>query len=362
MDPAEQISEEWSSLSGLYTAEEADFMSQFLSNSSIPENLYGNFNLGIPSALWPGHESTIVSVTGSNNSSYFPANADNSNTIFIPFSQGSSFTADDSSNIFPTTSGENCFLNDSVANIGYMSMGFSLGNAKFAPYSVQGNDSQQIDENTDEELGLEVIADKNLQAHKECEVLVSEPAEEDIASNLEEKSGKRSRSSMEVRKNKRHVKSMKKPKSAFVSNTEEDRSHDLQGQSLSNCRSDNDDPNASQELNGGGCSSLSPKDSTTLKLKGKSRSNRGSATDPQSVYARRRRERINERLKILQNLVPNGTKVDISTMLEEAVIYVKFLQLQIKLLSSDDLWMYAPIAYNGMNIGLDLNITPTKQP
>ncbi|KAM3338003.1 hypothetical protein P3S68_032329 [Capsicum galapagoense] len=67
------------------------------------------------------------------------------------------------------------------------------------------------------------------------------------------------------------------------------------------------------------------------------------------------RERINERLRILQNLVPNGTKVDISTMLEEAVHYVKFLQIQIKLLSSDDMWMYAPIAYNGM--GIDLSNT-----
>lgn len=46
----------------------------------------------------------------------------------------------------------------------------------------------------------------------------------------------------------------------------------------------------------------------------------------------KRRERINERLKVLQNLVPNGTKVDISTMLEEAVQYVKFLQLQIKVI------------------------------
>ena len=108
------------------------------------------------------------------------------------------------------------------------------------------------------------------------------------------------------------------------------------------------------------------------------------------------------------SLLPYELQVDISTMLEEAVQYVKFLQLQIKvttlrilfilhpnfcsvqnifhfiflgniqsrywfmfshilfsiwqLLSSDDLWMYAPIAYNGMNIGLNLNITPTKQP
>ncbi|KAL2930258.1 Transcription factor bHLH84 [Bienertia sinuspersici] len=95
---------------------------------------------------------------------------------------------------------------------------------------------------------------------------------------------------------------------------------------------------------------------SALNSNGKTRASRGSATDPQSLYARKRRERINERLKILQSLVPNGTKVDISTMLEEAVQYVKFLQLQIKLLSSDELWMYAPIAYNGMNIGLDFKI------
>ncbi|XP_049342910.1 transcription factor bHLH84-like [Solanum verrucosum] len=92
----------------------------------------------------------------------------------------------------------------------------------------------------------------------------------------------------------------------------------------------------------------------------KSRASRGSATDSQSLYARKRREKINQRLRILQSLVPNGTKVDISTMLEEAVQYVKFLQLQIKLLSSDDLWMYAPIAYNGMDIGLDLKIGTSK--
>ncbi|RDX88077.1 Transcription factor bHLH84, partial [Mucuna pruriens] len=355
MDPTEQISEEWSSLSGLYTAEEADFMNHLLGNCSLPENLCGNLNLEIPSAIWPGHESTIVSVTGINN-------ANNSNTNYLRFLQGTSSTTD-SSNIFPTTSGNNnCCLDDPVANIGYMSMDFSLGNAKFSTYNVQGSDSQQINENTDEELCLEVIADKNLQDHQECEVPVSEAAEEDINTNLE-KSGKRSRDSMQVRKSKRNVKSMKKPKCGSISNFEEGRSPGVQGQSLSSCCSEDDDSNASHELNGGGSSSLSLEDSTAVKLKGKkSTSNRGSATDPQSVYARRRRERINERLRILQNLVPNGTKVDISTMLEEAVQYVKFLQLQIKLLSSDDLWMYAPIAYNGMNIGLDLNITPTKQP
>ncbi|XP_078178611.1 uncharacterized protein LOC144572811 [Carex rostrata] len=110
--------------------------------------------------------------------------------------------------------------------------------------------------------------------------------------------------------------------------------------------------NSDDDSKGSGNYSLRSKRSPAAKT----RAGRGSTTDPQSLYARKRRERINERLRILQNLVPNGTKVDMSTMLEEAVQYVNFLQLQIKMLSSDEHWMYAPIAYNGMNIGLDLKI------
>jgi len=45
-------------------------------------------------------------------------------------------------------------------------------------------------------------------------------------------------------------------------------------------------------------------------------------------------------------------------MLEEAVHYVRFLQQQIKMLSSDEMWMYAPIAYNGMSLGIDMKISP----
>ncbi|GJN06035.1 hypothetical protein PR202_ga23720 [Eleusine coracana subsp. coracana] len=60
--------------------------------------------------------------------------------------------------------------------------------------------------------------------------------------------------------------------------------------------------------------------------------------DPQSVAAKVRRERIAEKLKILQDLVPNGTKVDLVTMLEKAITYVKFLQLQVKVLAADEFW------------------------
>ncbi|KAE8733716.1 Adenine phosphoribosyl transferase 1 isoform 1 [Hibiscus syriacus] len=92
--------------------------------------------------------------------------------------------------------------------------------------------------------------------------------------------------------------------------------------------------NGNEESNIGGdgqsCSTSSSDDdnvSQAINLNGKRRTtSRGSATDPQNLYARERFF-----LPIL--------RVDISTMLEDA-----------------ELWMYAPIAYNGVDIGLNKNI------
>ncbi|XVF39818.1 hypothetical protein PTKIN_Ptkin01aG0062800 [Pterospermum kingtungense] len=165
-------------------------------------------------------------------------------------------------------------------------------------------------------------------------------------SNSPENTRKRPRASKDAPKVYKNVQYSKKSRKEGESNI-----IGSDGQSSSTTCSSEDD-NVSQDTNGV-ANSDSKASSQALNLNAKTRASRGAATDPQSLYARKRRERINERLRILQNLVPNGTKVDISTMLEDAVHYVKFLQLQIKLLSSDDLWMYAPIAYNGFDIGLN---------
>ncbi|CAN4079894.1 unnamed protein product [Withania somnifera] len=82
----------------------------------------------------------------------------------------------------------------------------------------------------------------------------------------------------------------------------------------------------------------SKKQCTAGSNKGKSNNNSIATKDPQSIAAKNRRERISERLKILQELVPNGSKVDLVTMLEKAIGYVKFLQLQVKVLATDDFW------------------------
>ncbi|XWS25591.1 hypothetical protein CRYUN_Cryun27aG0080900 [Craigia yunnanensis] len=65
----------------------------------------------------------------------------------------------------------------------------------------------------------------------------------------------------------------------------------------------------------------------------RSSSKRGRAAEVHNLSEKRRRSRINEKMKALQNLIPNSNKTDKASMLDEAIEYLKQLQLQVQMLS-----------------------------
>ncbi|XP_030475529.2 transcription factor bHLH84-like [Syzygium oleosum] len=351
---------DWGSISGMYFSEESDLLAQRLDKCSLPAELYGGSHFALHSAYLPTFES--VNLSGVDGSSFC-----SSDTLY-PNSHSSSphdefHNSVVSSVHFPSSGHSNYYLSDLNPILATRSSSLcnelSMSNVRQTDsHLIEGDDSpnREMSEVVESHGSPREMAfmENPLQLKWGSEIPPVISTAKDDMDDSNDSSRKRSRSLGE--RNKRSVRLRKDLKLDFPSKSHEEAKVRPAGQSLSTCFSE-DDSSSSLELNRGATSNLTPNETASLSPNGKTRASRGSATDPQSLYARKRRERINERLRILQNLVPNGSKVDISTMLEEAVHYVKFLQLQIKLLSSDDLWMYAPIAYNGIDIGLDLKLS-----
>ncbi|KAJ8770665.1 hypothetical protein K2173_021312 [Erythroxylum novogranatense] len=77
-------------------------------------------------------------------------------------------------------------------------------------------------------------------------------------------------------------------------------------------------------------------------------SKRSRAAEVHNLSEKRRRSRINEKMKALQNLIPNSNKTDKASMLDEAIEYLKQLQLQVQMLSLRNGISLYPISVPGL--------------
>ncbi|XP_027189974.1 uncharacterized protein [Cicer arietinum] len=348
---------EWDFFRKMFANEDHEYYSsQFLSQNSLLQEENDGLNNET--------QSTFSSIEACENEpmiySFDHDHISNSQYISQENSYGSKCSDIDNTNYYFSYDG-NVLANN--INTFISSMDFCADDKFFASSITPFNEivmeesvNMNEDAASDDRLEKNDYSTQIMQLKRKLDVIdVEVPIEEKIINNKADNQKKKPRVSKDgCMKNARCKKNQK------LGSNEEEREESNRGSINGHSSSSNisDEDNVSQE-NSGGTTSGSK---SALNSNGKTRASRGSATDPQSLYARKRRERINERLRILQNLVPNGTKVDISTMLEEAVNYVKFLQLQIKLLSSDDMWMYAPLAYNGLDIGLNLNNLKSSLP
>ncbi|XP_020213332.1 transcription factor PIF1 [Cajanus cajan] len=67
--------------------------------------------------------------------------------------------------------------------------------------------------------------------------------------------------------------------------------------------------------------------------RGSTSTKRSRAAEVHNLSERRRRDRINEKMKALQELIPRCNKSDKASMLDEAISYLKSLQLQVQMMS-----------------------------
>ncbi|KAF6135730.1 hypothetical protein GIB67_028586 [Kingdonia uniflora] len=72
---------------------------------------------------------------------------------------------------------------------------------------------------------------------------------------------------------------------------------------------------------------------TKKQVRGSTSARRSRAAEVHNLSERRRRDRINEKMKALQELIPRCNKSDKASMLDEAIEYLKSLQLQVQMMS-----------------------------
>ncbi|KAK1385698.1 BHLH domain-containing protein [Heracleum sosnowskyi] len=248
MDSFESIFEsEWSALNAMYSTEESDFMAQLLNLCSI--DLHSGSNLTLSSNTTNVDHVSLGSsflLSTSNHGSHYAGDFDH---IL--------FTNDD----FVFCNQEAKEENKSLVHL--------YPNAEIH-----------------EKMIIQLEQEDHPELHKE--VVFRYPMQ---------KSKKRSVNPVDVQKTKRNV---KLTMTSCTGNKE--RNVVLEKQSSSGCSSENDSI-ALHELNGITSNSSESKEAKTVNSSGQLRAVRGSATDPQSLYARMRKSgKVNCKLQLLQHI------------------------------------------------------------
>ncbi|CAN1269946.1 Transcription factor PIF1 [Linum perenne] len=112
--------------------------------------------------------------------------------------------------------------------------------------------------------------------------------------------------------------------------------------------------------------------------RGSTSTKRSRAAEVHNLSERRRRDRINEKMKALQELIPRCNKSDKASMLDEAIEYLKSLQLQVQVRIGSVFMMsmgcsmvpmmfpgvqqYMPPMGMGMGMGMDMGMNRPMMP
>ncbi|PHT77785.1 hypothetical protein T459_15837 [Capsicum annuum] len=98
-------------------------------------------------------------------------------------------------------------------------------------------------------------------------------------------------------------------------------------------------------------------------VKSSTSAKRSRAAEVHNLSERKRRDRINEKMRVLQELIPRCNKADKVSMLDEAIEYLKSLQLQVQMMSTG--CSMVPMMYPGfpqymptmgMNMGMGMSM------